>query len=864
MRILLATLRRRPAPLIGTLVSLTVAALLVTIVSLLIGTALTMTLPAGRLAGATVVVTGNPNVRFSYGTGQGASADTVPLPGYRGVPAGLAARLAELPGVARAIPQVSVPVALELPGGRVVTGGQAGLTGYGWPSAALTPFTLDSGHAPAGPGQIVVGAGVARSAGLRTGDQVRLAGASQPPYTVVGVASSGRNPAQNSSVFWSAAQADAEYGHPGSADLIGVIARRGTAAPALAARVRTVLASTVLASTALASTGLAGRHLSVVTGTARGPAADLAAAPDKDNLSLLALNLGIIMVIVSMFVVAGAVSLSVLQRRRQFALLRAIGASSGRLRRMMIVELAVLGILAALIAYLPGVRLSSLALRGLADQQFVPAGTRLWTSPLVLLIAAGAGVLVAELAGFVAGRRASRVRPTEALAEASVERRWPHPVRVALGVIALGGAVALGIVTLGQNVNPGQQASNALLTLLVSMVAVAFLGPLLVAAAELILRLPLRLLSGAAGRLALADIRVRPRRMAASVVSVALAVGFSGTIYLIDATGTHAAVVQGRQRLVADEAISAPGPGLAPGALADVAARRGVAAAIGLTPTTVLVPAAGEESASGEAVTPGPLAEVLSLPVMAGSLAHFRPGDIALSNMIAGNGGLNAHVGERITSYLTDGTRYRATVTAIYSRSVGFGDVLIPAAAAGGGHLGTPALGEILVHGSAGIAPATLARRIAPLARRFPGLQVASRSVVNAQYTRLTSQNSYLNNLLLGLIITLAAVTLANTLITIAVERREPLRLLSRVGATSRQLLAMTSWQVVVLNATAITVGAGAGALAVTVVSRVLTGSYLPYLTWTPLLTLAISVLALSGLASVGPTALILARPERA
>ena len=864
MRILLATLRRRPAPLIGTLVSLTVAALMVTIVSLLVGTAITMTLPAGRLAGATVVVTGNPNMRFTYGTGQGASTDTVPLPGYRRVPAGLAARLAALPGVARAIPQVSVPVALELPGGRVVTGGQAGLTGYDWPSAALTPFTLDSGHPPAGPRQIVVGAGVARSAGLRTGDQVRLAGASQPPYTVVGVASSGRNPAQNSSVFWSAAQADAEYGHAGSADLIGVIARRGTAAPALAARVRTVLASMGLASTRLASTGLAGRHLSVVTGTARGPAADLAAASDKDNLSELALNLGIVMVIVSMFVVAGAVSLSVLQRRRQFALLRAIGASSGRLRRMMIVELAVLGILGALIAYLPGVRLSSLALRGLAGQQFVPAGTRLRTSPLVLLIAAGAGVLVAELAGFVAGRRASRVRPTEALAEASVERRWPHPVRVVLGIIALGGAVTLGIVTLGQNVDPNQQASNALLTLLVSMVAVAFLGPLLVAAAELILRLPLRLLSGAAGRLALADIRVRPRRMAASVVSVALAVSFSGAIYLIDATQTHAAVVEGRQRLVADEAISAPGPGLAPGALADAAARRGVAAAIGLTPTTVLVPAEGDESASGEAVTPGPLAEVLSLPVIAGSLAHFRPGDIALSNMIAGNGELNAHVGERITSYLADGTRYRATVTAIYSRSLGFGDVLVPAGAAGGGHLGTPALGEILVHGSAGIAPATLARRIAPLARRFPGLQVASRSVVNAQYAQLTSQNSYLNNLLLGLIITLAAITLANTLITIAVERREPLRLLSRVGATSRQLLAVASWQVVVLNATAITVGAGAAALAVTVVSRVLTGSYLPYLTWTPLLALAISVLALSGLSSVGPTVLILARPEGA
>ena len=49
----------------------------------------------------------------------------------------------------------------------------------------------------------------------------------------------------------------------------------------------------------------------------------------------------------------------------------------------------------------------------------------------------------------------------------------------------------------------------------------------------------------------------------------------------------------------------------------------------------------------------------------------------------------------------------------------------------------------------------------------------------------------------------------------------------------------------------------GVRALAVTVVSRVLTGSYLPCLTGTPLLALAISVLALSGLSSVGPTAMI-------
>jgi len=425
MRMLLATLRRQPAPLAGTLVALTVAALLVTVLASMVGTALTMTVPAGRLAAASVVLTGNRDVRFTYGHGEDASTDPVPLPGYRRLPADVTARLAALPGVARAIPQVSVPVTLALPGGRLITGGQAGLTGYNWPSAALTPFTLTSGHAPRGPDQIVVGAGLARSARLRPGDQVRLAGAAQPPYTVVGVASSGRNPAQNSALFWSAAQAGTQYGHPGSADLIGLIARPGTSAQALAARVRTALA---------------GHHLTVSAGTARGQAADLTVAADKANLAELAASAGADVVVIAMFVVAGAVSLSVLQRRRQFALLRAIGASGGRIRRMMLAELAVLGVLAALIAYLPGIWLAGRALHGLARHQFVPAATRLWVSPLTLLIATGSGVIVAELAGFIAARRASRARPAEALAEASAERRWPHPVRVALGVIALGGA----------------------------------------------------------------------------------------------------------------------------------------------------------------------------------------------------------------------------------------------------------------------------------------------------------------------------------------------------------------------------------------------------------------------------------------
>ena len=51
MREFLATLRRRPAPLIGTFVALAMAALLVTVTTIFIGTGLTLSAPAQRLAG---------------------------------------------------------------------------------------------------------------------------------------------------------------------------------------------------------------------------------------------------------------------------------------------------------------------------------------------------------------------------------------------------------------------------------------------------------------------------------------------------------------------------------------------------------------------------------------------------------------------------------------------------------------------------------------------------------------------------------------------------------------------------------------------------------------------------------------------
>jgi putative ABC transport system permease protein len=173
--------------------------------------------------------------------------------------------------------------------------------------------------------------------------------------------------------------------------------------------------------------------------------------------------------------------------------------------------------------------------------------------------------------------------------------------------------------------------------------------------------------------------------------------------------------------------------------------------------------------------------------VTSGSLSALRPGRIAVSSMEAAQGAMGGHVGSRVTVYLPDGTPYRATVSAVYARSLASGDVLLPAAAAAG-HTGTAAgFAQILVSGGT-------ANALARLAAGHPGWHVASRAAANAAAERAAAQNGFANNLILGLVAALAAVALLNTLAVATAERRRVLRLLGRVGATRGQVAAAFGW----------------------------------------------------------------------
>jgi len=596
---------------------------------------------------------------------------------------------------------------------------------------------------------------------------------------------------------------------PGDVDLVAVTAKPGISPDVLAGRIRAALDG--------------GQGYTIATGAARGDVANLSAAVERSNGQALGGALIAPIVLISLFVLASTTALAVNLRRRRFALLRAVGATRGQVRRAILAELAVCGVAGGALGWLPGTALGAVGVRALAAHQMLPAGSAAWLSPWLLAIACGASALVAWLSGQVAARRGSRTPPAQALRETAAERKWPNPVRVVLGLAAAGGAGTLMAFTFGQKSSAGQLAL-AFPVLLTCMAAVALLGPLLVALVAWLAR-PVGAAGGAPARLALAAIAAQPRRAASAVIPVAMAVAMVGTVYFADTSIQHATATQAASTLTADHVLS--GADLSAATLRQVQAMTGVRAAAGVTPVSAGVTDPDLEQAYGEAVTGGPLGQLLDLGVTSGSPAAPRPGQIAVSALEAGQGVLGVHTGSSVTVYLPDGTPYRATVSAIYGRSLASGDLLIPASVAAG-HTGTPArYSQILVSGGT---QAELAR----LAAGHPGLRVTSRAAANAQSAQAAAQNSFANNLILGILAALSAVALVNTLVVTTIERRRVLRLLGRVGATRGQLGAMFGWHVLFVASTGLVAGAAAGAVTLFTVTRAITGAWTPFIPLVP------------------------------
>jgi putative ABC transport system permease protein len=389
------------------------------------------------------------------------------------------------------------------------------------------------------------------------------------------------------------------------------------------------------------------------------------------------------------------------------------------------------------------------------------------------------------------------------------------------GLLALAGAVPLFAVASTTGA-PDAAAATSELTALFLVLAVGFLGPIVARAAAAVLGPPVAKLSPVGGFLASANLRTATRRFSSASTPLVLTVAMSCTLLFSSTTQDHAVSQQRHAGLSGELAVTSAAPGLPAAALTDVRSTAGVRSAVALTPTT-LGPSLGvsDETISAEILSGGQ-GGGLDPGVISGSLTALHGDTIALGSRRAE--AAHARVGTSVAVMLGDGTRTRATVVAIYTRALAFGDALLaPELAAG--HQSNPLLGTILIHTGD---PAAVAQRLRALAARYPGLRVSGRASVTDATDAERETNRWLGPLFVVLIFAFTSIAVINTLMMIALQRGRELALLRLVGGTRGQVRSMARWEAGLIITIGLGVGLAIAAAALLPLSHALTGSLQP------------------------------------
>jgi putative ABC transport system permease protein len=757
--------------------------------------------PVERYAGAAAVVSAQQNV---------GTARDVLLTERARVSSGLTTRLAAVPGVRAAIGDVSIPARL----------GNRTAVAHGWSSAALTPYVLSAGRPPAGPDEVVTGYPA------RLGARLPLASAEPArTVTVVGVATPRHPVSLQTAIFLTDAEATRLAGHPGRVDAIGVLAAPGFDI----ARLRAVAP-----------------RAQVLTGDARGEAEYPELQKTRTTLIPVTAAFGGLALFIAMFVVASTLGLSIQQREREIALLRAVAATPGQIRRMIAWEAAIVALIGSAIGIWPGVLLGRTLAHGLVRHGIAPQNFALKTDWLPAAAVIGCAVTTALLAVLAAGRRAARVPPTLALTDAAVEPRLLGPGRIIGGLLALAGAVPLFTVSISTT-TPETAAATSEMTAILLVVAVGFLGPIAAYIVAKLLAPPLAAFSPVGGFLASANLGAATRRFSSASTPLVLTVALSCTLLFSTTTIEHAIRQQRQAALTGQLAITTAGPGLPAAALADARATPGVRSAVALTVTT-LGPSLGDSGDTMPAqILAGGQGGGLDVGVTAGSLNALHGNTIALGRHRAASA--HAHVGDRVDVMLGDGTRTHATVVAIYSRDLAFGDALLaPELAAG--HQTTPLLGTILIETDH---PAAVAQRLETLGTRYPGLRVSDRATLATATDADREMNRWFGPQFVAEIFAFTSIAVVNTLIMIALRRRRELGLLRLVGATRRQVRSMARWEAFLIIIIGLGIGLAITATALLPLSHALNGG-LPYVPARPFAAIIGTSVLLAVLALALPT----------
>nr|WP_246299581.1 FtsX-like permease family protein [Nocardioides panaciterrulae] len=711
-------------------------------------------------------------------------------------------RVAAVPGVALAEGGVSgYALVIDRHGDPVQPGGAPTLASSVAHDRRLAgDFSYRAGRAPSGPHEVALDALTARKAGYRLGDTVRVDFESGPAsFTLAGIVGFGDTDSLAGATLaaFDLATAQQRLDKVGEVDQIDVVGDGSGSA----AQLRDAIAQRLPDGT------------EALTGA---QVADEGAAAVRDGMQVFTRILLVfagVSLLVGSFVIWNTFNVLVAQRRREIALLRAVGATRRQVLGGIVLEALVVGLVSAALGLLGGVGLAVGIRELLAAIGIEVPTTAATVAPRTVVAALLVGVVVTLVAAVAPAAGATRVGPVEALREAQAVSTGLSRRRVLAGSLVLG----LGVLGMLACLSVGDQPALTGVSTLVAFAGLVVCGPLL---ARGIARLADRGPRGGGWRLAARNIARTPQRAAATALALTIGLTVVSAV-AVTAASTKASVadlVDAGNR--ADLILQPPGPGagFSPEVADRVRHQAGVASVVEMRHTQAQV--AGGSAAVAGLGTEG-LTDVVDLGIRAGDLADFGAGTMLLGTDQAAKLGVGPGDDVAVTFPETGERHFRVAATFARDSVIGTGYVVaLPDFA---GNVTSRLDVAVLVHEAAGADRAAVEAELTRAMRAdFPNVDVKNPAELTADAQAGIDQMLGLVTALLLLAVVVAILGIVNTLVLSVVERTRELGLMRAVGATRRQVRTVVRRESVLMSLLGALTGLALGTLAGVALSRAL------------------------------------------
>ncbi len=701
------------------------------------------------------------------------------------VPSSLVGEVRTVDGVAAAEGYVQSEgvYVLDRDGKVVQTGGAPGI-GVSWTSdPKLTGMHLVTGTGPRSADEVALDTHTVDKTGYRLGDTIRvLTPSGAVTEKLVGTFRFGDTGglAGASLTAFETRTAQQLFGKPGAYSGISVLADDSVSQPQLKQRIIPVVGS--------------GYDVRTKDEQAKKASTDIAQGLRFVNIFLLVFA-GIALFVGS-FIILNTFSMLVVQRGRELALLRALGASRRQVTRSVLAEAVVLGLLGSTVGLGTGYGIAAL-LRAIFGRFGLTLDGALVFQTRTVVVAYAVGVLVTVVAAYFPARRASKVPPVAAMRDdVTLPERSLHRRTLIGTLLSVAGLVALvaGVASTNDK-SPGRAAllvgiGGYGLVIGSIVLAPALSRPFVRLAGGLLPRL-----WGRPGVMARENALRNPRRTAATASALMIGLTLVTAFSVLGSSTTKSVDSLIDNSLGSDFVVSssvgqpfttevAKRVGAVPGVASVAQQRFGVAKVAG-------------KRTGINAVSTDALGRTLKVDWVAGSAAGLAQNGIIIDQPTADQRHLS--VGESVPVLFQNGTQLDLRVTGIYKAFAPLSGyaVAIPTFERAGG----TAQDQLLyVDLATGASVATVRPQLEKVVADYPVVSLKDHTQFKDEQKAQVNQLLIIIYALLVLSILIAVLGIVNTLALSVVERTREIGLLRAIGMSRTQLRRMVRLESVVIS----------------------------------------------------------------